>query len=782
MLLAAGLSTLCVIGQNVIVVMKDGTRHKFNADYVSELKFQDVAPETPPVEFKTLDVTPYSNGNVELAFTDEAGTTICNLDLYGPTDAIWLHAGNYAFSTDYEPWTFSQNYSSVTIAGTKHNVNGGNVVVTLADNVYTFDINLILENGESFKGKYTGVLGSYTQDFSVTLDAAAYSSVAQPKGQFLVKFNDQAWNYEMGIYLVADQGASKLPAGEYTYSTVGIAGALLDTSTIDDFVTHSNLKAALGSKATVTVDGENYSIVMDINLTDGRTGHFTYEGTITGTPEFIETVEPVVFDTLDEQRWGATNTTLTFGSSSDSGFALALDCYMPSAPYFTPGTYVVGASTGLYIDTDISYTFLAVDGEKTGIKSGTMTVTNEGDTYTFDMDLVLADDKAYRATYTGEIQNGPSIPDTELDLASYNENPRPAGNFYVKFQNVDYTCEMALDMFADPSALLLPAGTYVYSEDDTPGTFGSISYVDLYNPNSNNHMAEGSKVVVTETDGSYNFEMDLIFTDGRTMHLTYEGDIQGTPNFISGEVETVTFDTVNVKPYGSKNSTVEFWNASDPAMKLSLDFYGRDGSAYFQPGTYTVGGSGEMYIGVDAQYSYLGTAGSKVAVTGGTVNVTLDEDIYTFDIDLTLEDGSQYKAAYTGKLNKFGPVLGIELELSAAKYLDNARPAGNFYLKFNDADWNCEMALDMFADASATTLPAGTYNYSADGGAGTFGPSSYLDYYVGGSTNYRMAEGSVVTVTKNGDEYTIEMNLKLVDGPDAHLTFSGEITGTPVFE
>ena len=31
--------------------------------------------------------------------------------------------------------------------------------------------------------------------------------------------------------------------------------------------------------------------------------------------------------------------------------------------------------------------------------------------------------------------------------------------------------------------------------------------------------------------------------------------------------------------------------------------------------------------------------------------------------------------------------------MSAASYNTNPQPAGDFYVKFNDADWTCEMAL-----------------------------------------------------------------------------------------
>ena len=98
--------------------------------------------------------------------------------------------------------------------------------------------------------------------------------------------------------------------------------------------------------------------------------------------------------------------------------------------------------------------------------------------------------------------------------------------------------------------------------------------------------------------------------------------------------------------------------------------------------------------------------------------------IYTLEFNGVLDDeaSTPINAVYEGKIAEFGPELSIEL--SAASYSTNPRPAGNFYVKFNDTNWTCEMALDMFADSNATTLPAGTYTYSPENPPGTCGSNS----------------------------------------------------------
>ena len=76
MLLALGLAAFSAAGQNVTVIMKDGTSHKFNADYLSELSFKDVQQGPETVEFKSILVEPYSNGNVKPP--SKTRTAACN--------------------------------------------------------------------------------------------------------------------------------------------------------------------------------------------------------------------------------------------------------------------------------------------------------------------------------------------------------------------------------------------------------------------------------------------------------------------------------------------------------------------------------------------------------------------------------------------------------------------------------------------------------------------------------------------------------------------------------
>ena len=90
------------------------------------------------------------------------------------------------------------------------------------------------------------------------------------------------------------------------------------------------------------------------------------------------------------------------------------------------------------------------------------------------------------------------------------------------------------------------------------------------------------------------------------------------------------------------------------------------------------------------------------------------------------------------------------------------------------------MAIDFMSTPDATVLPAGTYTYSAEGGEMTFSSKSYLDIYSPYTSN-RFTAGTI-TVAEESGVYAIDMDLTLEDGRNARLTYSGAISGTPVFE
>lgn len=537
LLLALGLTASAASAQNVIVVMKDGSRQKFNADYLSEIKFVDAGQETPSVTFDKITIEPFSGGNFSMKFTNEEKGIILNLDAYGPKDAAFLHEGTYTVSSANDPMTIDPNptYTYLMEDGSSQDIKEGTVVITRQDKVYTVKIDLTLNGDKAFKGEWSGTPDKYTPFIDATLSAASYLAIEQPAGQFYVKFNDANWAYEMAMVLIADKDAQTLPAGTYTLKEGTAPFTLSTASYVDCYNPNANCKLLPESKVTVAqsaTDGE-YDITMDLTLSDGRTAEFTYSGAISGTPKFKFEGEELK-GVIANPYGSGSNTGLKFTKTENADdIAVELDTYSDGGVYFQPGEYIVGETSGQRIDTDITYTYVMKDGTKTAVKSGKMTVTLDGDTYTFNMDFVLENDESYKAQYIGKVPNYGPVVIIDLSAASYNTNATPAGNFYVKFNNSAYSCEMALDMFGDTEATSLPEGTYTYGTEGTPGTFGSKSYVQLSSPfqSSNNKLTEGSTVTVSKDGENYTIAMNLNFEDGRKAVINYAGTFSNSPTF-----------------------------------------------------------------------------------------------------------------------------------------------------------------------------------------------------------------------------------------------------------
>lgn len=285
LLLALGLCAAGTNAQNVTVVMKDGTSHKFNADYISEITFKEATAATT-LNFTSLSLNVYSGGNVTLNFATDDGNTVA-LDIYGPADELWLHAGNYSLSSSNAPYTIDPAWSEVKIGGMKLNITDANLTVTNDEgNSFSFLLNATLSDGSEIIGRYTGVLDTYTRTIAATLSAASYNANAQPAGRFYVKFNDADWKYEMAIVFCAETSATTLPAGTYRYASAAAPGAIIEGSYVEVYNPRASLKPVAGSTVDVALSGEEYTITMDLVLSDGRTGKFTYTGKISGTPSF----------------------------------------------------------------------------------------------------------------------------------------------------------------------------------------------------------------------------------------------------------------------------------------------------------------------------------------------------------------------------------------------------------------------------------------------------------------------------------------------------------------
>ncbi|MDE7403123.1 MAG: hypothetical protein K2M87_06905 [Muribaculaceae bacterium] len=808
LLIAAGMTSACAVAQNVTVFMKDNTVHKYNAEYLSDISFREVTPQPGSVQMETIDLNVYGQGNVGVTLENADKTIFCYLDLYGTTDAIFLQPGVYNVVSGSDPYRIDPDarYTYVLAEGVKTAITGGSLTISIGNDALSSPLRVVSDNhvyhitadfeladGKEFKATYTGDLSYYTPWISAMLSGASYNANPQPQGQFYVKFNDENWGYDIAMVFQADASATTLPAGTYTFTELPATGSLLASSYVDSYKPNSHSTMLEGSQVIVTLDGENYNMQMNLKLSDGREGTFTYTGPISGTPTFTESKIDLQFASVEFPYTGNNTGIKLF--NADKTECVALDCLgLGSSAWFLPGTYTIGASEGLYIDNDVRYTYYSkTENDQTssiGFKSGTLTVALDNDVYTMTLSGVLNDAASTKITgvYTGKLSVfGPTV-DMTLSAASYNANKQLPGTFYIKFNDADWKCEMAMVFHLYPFTTQFSAADFTYATTGDPFTFDQNSYVDLYNPNSSNRMADGSTIKVTQDGNVFTFDMNLIFTDGRKGHFTYTGEISGTPAFKPSPInETLTNITVSQVDEEEGTCNLVLWTGTSVnnwQKKLSLDLTGPANAAYLQPGTYTYGATGEFAIGDDAatnyyKYKYQGSTKTK-DLKSGTLKVSLEGSTYTFVFDGIADDGddTEIHVTCTGELNTFGPT--VETALSSATYSTAKQYPGTYLINFGTANNSCEVGISFHLFPYTPAFDAADYTYNATSNEPfTFDQNSYVTIF---GQKKAIADGSTIKATKDGSDFNITMNLILTDGSTYTFTYTGAISGTPLFK
>lgn len=260
----------------------------------------------------------------------------------------------------------------------------------------------------------------------------------------------------------------------------------------------------------------------------------------------------------------------------------------------------------------------------------------------------------------------------------------------------------------------------------------------------------------------------------------------------SGAVSTTATFTTTERPftsasgsrYNSGNSDLVLKAAGD--IELGFDLY-YPSYKFLPEGTYSIlsekptSGDAICYALQDAnkRYTYASVKGEKHAMTSGTLTVTVDLAAKTHKIvvDVTLDDGSKLTGVWNGAVEGYNVYDEMTVDMSACKRLSNdSYVAGECYLKFNNAEWSSEMALDFIGNSTDTTLQPGTYTVADTGAAGTLTQKSNIDiYYPLTAEGGYFASGQAV-VEVSGNTYTITYDLTTKAGQRFVGKYSGEVT------
>ena len=459
---------------------------------------------------------------------------------------------------------------------------------------------------------------------------------------------------------------------------------------------------------------------------------------------------------VEVNPWSFKNIQLIF--DCENGDQITADIYQPETMWLTAGNYVVEGSYAPYT-LDPGYSSATIGGEKKDVKAGSIDIKLEGEIYTFTVDLVVGDDMNVKGTYTGKIAKFGPVVNFDLTGVSYANYNDPAPNgFYYNFNDENWKIEMRLELFSEGNAP--KPGTYTFSESTDNGCAGS--YVSLYSPyNETTKFKEGT--VTVEEDGENTvITINGVLENGLPMTASFNGQLPARPS-IAQDVE-LTISTVNVDPYGTTNVVLSL--VGDNGDFLELDLY-QPSTLWLAAGNYEVGASSAPYIGSDARYSYAMIGGEKKELKSGSLDITLDGEVYTFTVDLVVGDDMNVKGTYTGKIAKFGPVVNFDLTgVSYANYNDPA-PNG-FYYNFNDENWKIEMRLELFSEGNAPKPGTYTFSESTDNGCA----GSYVSLYSPYNETTKFKEGTV-TVEEDGENTVITINGVLEIGLPMTASFAG---------
>lgn len=280
-----GTATVTNIDDRTVVSIKlllnDGRTYLITFDGTP--KYLNVTePTVVNVNYNEASVTAYGNGNLGLTLTSENDDKLA-LDVY-TTGVNYIANGTYRVSDTQGENTIVPDanmlYTYCILNGAQIPLKGGNVTVSGTGTEYVIDVNVILEDGTIVKGQYTGTLNAGSRCVETTAIAMEQKDINDAiNGEFYFYIYDFDYNYELRMDFFTDGTSDVLPAGVYTFSEDKTPGTFGPKSTLD--ISNPSFNTTVKGTAEVSyVDGKTL-VVMNLELSDGRTYIITFDGTPT---------------------------------------------------------------------------------------------------------------------------------------------------------------------------------------------------------------------------------------------------------------------------------------------------------------------------------------------------------------------------------------------------------------------------------------------------------------------------------------------------------------------
>lgn len=224
----------------------------------------------------------------------------------------------------------------------------------------------------------------------------------------------EAYNVVLDMYGTYD--AEYLQTGTYTVGTPQTPFSIGNDAKYSyiEYVENGKGKVGLESGTAVvsmTEDEYVYTIDMDFTLADGTQFKGKFEGQI---PEYSPDTNKGVEIELGEAKYNENPQKpgefyVTFNDTAWSCY-MAIDFMStPGATVLPAGTYTYSADGGEMTFSSKSYLEIYTPYSNNRFTAGTITVTENGGSYTIDMDLTLEDGRNAKISYTGAISGTPTF-------------------------------------------------------------------------------------------------------------------------------------------------------------------------------------------------------------------------------------------------------------------------------------------------------------------------------------------------------------------------------------
>ncbi|MDE5800559.1 MAG: hypothetical protein K2H74_06005 [Paramuribaculum sp.] len=393
------------------------------------------AAVSAPLKMKTLDVnnlvvagTPQAQVIGGFGATREAdiifrvgGDDQVVIPVLYDSNLKYLPAGTYTVGSEDEPGIIdnsNSDYCHFYYGGEVYALTDGTMTIELENDEYDIDFQFTTAAGEfklTYKGEIDGI--QLYSDLSVLSEGARFKGEVEVDGEYWIRLtNPDGRQQELVLNFYADASSKTLPAGTYTVGTGTNPGTLGAGTAYISRTPQLTTDEMTSGTVVVSQDGDDYTFVMQLYNEEG----YAYKGTFTGTIAYMERNDDdvtdrtvIYFTTLKKGsgtyypgNFSANPNNHPFSMTTPQMNILNCDAFVQAGDGPMPaGTYTVGEGESAWTIQKGKWTYMynKIDGKNTKeeISEGTLTVTIDGDTYKFVMDVTVNSGK-YRCIYEGE--------------------------------------------------------------------------------------------------------------------------------------------------------------------------------------------------------------------------------------------------------------------------------------------------------------------------------------------------------------------------------------------